>query len=256
MAEPRPPSLILRLIPVVLLTLSATIILLSFQIEPTDIQCVRHNFVWSPAESAIAYHWETFSDNDFFTKTPFFGLMPTQDLEDAWAEVLPEHPIAIPTSKLPELGHSDPDDPEWIRHPSEPDLILGIPEYAAQLGCLNYIRQWSYSAQRDFSYLASFQGDDRAAQWERTHRCLERLRQAVMCWADTGVLIKYWPNAEQAARRPGEMQHYDMGTYHHCRDFERIRDWTEENGVREVKMQNLWWSGGEDMPCKLYGIGC
>ncbi|KAK4240936.1 hypothetical protein C8A03DRAFT_41566 [Achaetomium macrosporum] len=239
----------------ILLALSILITVLAIFLEPSDVQCVRRNFVWSPATDQIEYHWETWADNDFFTKSRFFGLEPTQEIEDAWSEILPEHPISIPASKLGALNQSYPaDDGDWIRDPEDPDAILGIPEYAAQLGCLNYLRQWSYSAQRDYSYLASFQSSDRVAQWERAHRCLERLRQAVMCWSDTGSLIKYWPDKNAAADRPGEVLHYDMGTYHYCRDFDKIQDWTRANSVKSVRMQNLWWSGDEDVLCKTYGI--
>ena len=57
--------------------------------EPSDIQCVRHRFSWSPAIDSIKYHHETFDNIDFFTETPYFGLVPTQEIEDAWNEILP-----------------------------------------------------------------------------------------------------------------------------------------------------------------------
>ena len=147
---------------------------------------------------------------------------------------------------MPDLNQSTPpDDFSWIRHPKDPNSLLALPEVFVQLGCLNFLRQWSYSADRDFSYLASFQGEDPVV-WDRAHQCLERLREAVMCWADTGVLLKYF----NPSPKEGEENQlvFDMGTYHYCRNFEKIRAWTEENAVDSVVMENLWWSGGgEDL---------
>jgi hypothetical protein len=40
---------------------------------------------------------------------------------------------------------------------------------------------------------------------------------------------------------------FDMGTYHYCRDFEKIATWTRKNAVSSVKMDNLWWSGSNDV---------
>jgi Mycotoxin biosynthesis protein UstYa len=61
----------------------------AFQLEPSDGQCVHHSFSWSPALDQIEYHWETFDDVDFFTKTPYFGLRQTEDIEDVWNDLLP-----------------------------------------------------------------------------------------------------------------------------------------------------------------------
>jgi hypothetical protein len=72
-----------------------------------------------------------------------------------------------------------------------------------------------------------------------------KVRQAVMCWADMGVLMKYFDP------RPGNDHEdrllFDMGTYHNCRDFERIKEWTEENAVEGLKMDNLWLGGSHDV---------
>jgi hypothetical protein len=90
-----------------------------------------------------------------------------------------EHPIAIPSSRLGDLGRAgSEDDPSWVRDPQNPDAILALPEYAVQLACLNFLRQVGYRAERDFTYLKRFSGGEDLV-WERAYQCLERLRHAI-----------------------------------------------------------------------------
>jgi len=77
--------------------------------------------------------------------------------------------------------------------------------------------------------------------WERAHQCLERLRHAVMCWGDAGVLIKYLDPHPNEGRE--ERLLFDMGSCHNCRDFEKIEAWTVEHSVPGIRMNNLWWGG-------------
>ncbi|KAK7943316.1 uncharacterized protein PG986_012429 [Apiospora aurea] len=235
---------------VVLCSLSALVSFCAHSLKATDIQCVRHQTSWSPATEAIEYHWETWEDFDFFTKSGYFQRKPSEEVDQAWDALLPKHPIGIPASKLAALGQSDSaDDASWVRHPGDANQILALPEYAVQLGCLNLLRQWSFSPQRDawaqnpkmdYSYLASFQGDEPIV-WERMHQCLERIKQALMCWGDTGTIIWHYPT------EPGERVHFDMGTLHKCRNFDMIQDWTKAHQIEAVTMDDLWWSGDKNV---------
>ncbi|TVY64238.1 hypothetical protein LSUE1_G008771 [Lachnellula suecica] len=163
-----------------LLLSSIFLLVLAFYISPTDAQCIRHNFVWSPALDQIKYHWETFPDYNLFNESKYFALSPTTEIERLWEEVQLSHPISIPSDKLELLNQSyHADDEDWIRDPEDSNAILAIPEYAAQLGCLNFLRQWTFSPYRDYTYLASHQGGNETL-WKRSHQCLERLRQAFM----------------------------------------------------------------------------
>jgi hypothetical protein len=72
-----------------LILASVFISIRALKLEPTDAQCVQDSFSWSPASDQIAYHWEAFANIDFFTKTPYFGLVPTEEIEDAWNDLLP-----------------------------------------------------------------------------------------------------------------------------------------------------------------------
>ncbi|KAI0151864.1 hypothetical protein GGR57DRAFT_470578 [Xylariaceae sp. FL1272] len=235
-----------------LFTASVTIIIAATLLEPSASQCVRHNYSWSPAASEIDYKWETFENIDFFTKSPFFSVIPSLAVDNAWNDILPKYPIGIPKARLQDLNQSE--DGDWAHAPGDENTILAIPEYVAQLGCLNFIRQWSYfprvdNLYYDYSYLASFQGGKEVVL-ERTHQCLERLRQAVMCWADSSVVIKYADVAEDFKKR----WMLDFGTYHNCRNFDKLQAWTRNNAITSVSMQNLWWSGDRDVMCEEFGI--
>lgn len=105
-----------------------------------------------------------------------------------------EHPITIPSSRVESLGHGNSaDDPDWIRDPHDTSNLLALPEYAVQLGCLNFLRQVGYRSDRDFTYLKSFQGDD-SLVWARAYQCIERLRHAIMNFDWIGLLLElaYW----------------------------------------------------------------
>lgn len=41
---------------------------------------------------------------------------------------------------------------------------------------------------------------------------------------------------------------FDFGTFQRCRDFEKIQEWTQQNGVKHVVMDNLWWGGSNTVP--------
>lgn len=232
--------------------LSTTICVKAFTYQPTERQCDDSSYVWSPASDHISYSWST-EYVDLGTYTPYFDVSYKDVVEDAWDQIMPsmcysnlkkcandwllllEHPISIPTSKLPELNQSTPaDSSSWIRDPNDQDSILALPQVFVDLGCLNFLRQWSSKFDdHDYSNLKSFQGGQKLVD-DRAHQCLERLRHSITCWGDTTVILEFidepWTKV-------------DFGTLHYCRDFEEIRQWTKESAVRHVTLDNLWWGG-------------
>lgn len=73
----------------VLCSLSAVVSFCGHRLKPTDIQCVRNRSSWSPATNAIEYHWETWEDFDFFTKSGYFQRKPSEEVDQAWDALLP-----------------------------------------------------------------------------------------------------------------------------------------------------------------------
>jgi len=80
------------LLSIALFLCSCTFFITAFFIEPTDRQCDLHTYPWSPAVDSIRYHWETFENVQFSMTTPYFGFVPTEDIEQAWDELLPRMP--------------------------------------------------------------------------------------------------------------------------------------------------------------------
>ncbi|KAI1754832.1 hypothetical protein F4782DRAFT_552766 [Xylaria castorea] len=165
--------------------------------------CFHHNYFWSPTTAEIKYKWETFESIDFFSKLLYFGIAPTRGLCQSWDELFPQHPIGIPNSELPALNQSV--DVDWVHDPGDETTILAIPECAAQLGSLNFLRKYNYGPQDsgmyyDYSYLAAFQGGEELIL-KRTHQCLERLRQTLMCWPDSGVVIRHAEVTEEFGKK-------------------------------------------------------
>ncbi|EPE30615.1 hypothetical protein GLAREA_03582 [Glarea lozoyensis ATCC 20868] len=201
--------------------------------QPTERQCDDNSYVWSPASDHISYSWST-EYVDLGTYTPYFDVVYKQVVEDEWNKIIPKHPISIPSSRLAELNQSTPaDSPLWIRDPNNRDSVLALPQVFVDLGCLNFLRQWSSKFDHDYSYLKVFQDGDKTVN-DRAHQCLERLRHSISCWGDTTVILEFIDEPYTKV---------DFGTLHYCRDFDRIGQWIKENGVKEVELDNLWWGG-------------
>ncbi len=143
--------------------------------------------------------------------------------------------------------------------------MLALPEYAVQLGCLNLMRQTAYRLDRDYTNLAAFKGNE-SLIWERQYQWAEPVRQALMvssgfvffyvrvnidvskCWSDVTPVGRYYTNPMEDPMKTNRGMAFDFGTFQRCRDFERIQEWTEQNGVKHVAMDNMWWGGSDSVP--------
>ncbi|RAK96757.1 oxidase ustYa family protein [Aspergillus ibericus CBS 121593] len=201
------------------------LLILSFARLLNGTACNNHFYSWSPAKDVISYHWTFFNNTPFFTEDEFFKLELSADLEQAWADFLPHHPIAIPRGRMTDLNQSLD-----LTFAQSGDHILALPEVFVQLHCLHFLWQFSHRQEYDYSNLAS-SSPERLT--ERANQCVERLRRAIMCWADPGVYIKQRINGTIGV---------DLDTYHRCRNFEDIRQWTLANGVKSVYMHDGWWN--------------
>lgn len=113
----------------------------------------------------------------------------------------------------------------------ENQTARGIPEVFLQLKCLNTLRQHTHRRSYDFSGLPAFSGNELAVM-EEADACLDRLRQAFMCWADTTPILKEIV--------PNVGTNYDMKTLHYCRNFDAILSWTEQHGDKDVQLTDIW----------------
>jgi hypothetical protein len=97
---------------------------------------------------------------------------------------------------------------------------LAVLEVFVQLDCLDLIRQLSRRDQRDYSNLPAFQ-IGKTSVWHRAHQCIERLRQNVMCWEDTSLILQEI-NPNPPLGSEGQLL-FRFDSCHRCRDFDRIK---------------------------------
>lgn len=161
-----------------------------------------------------------------------------------WLTIV-EHPIAIPKSRLLDLNQQvSLDDDTWAHDTSHPESILAIPEVFVQLHCLDIVRRFSYQLQDDDDSVSSSPLNSTVTSWKKVNECLERLRRAVMCWGDTGVIMHYFDTAGEPSARNRLLD--DLSSYHKCRDFEKIKLWMSENRVESTRMDSLWAENNEE----------
>lgn len=209
----------------------------TWTLRPSDAQCAKRWSIWSPVDRGEKQSWKMFPDLTLFSKSEFFGTN-FQDIDAAWDTYLPNHPIAIPTSRLNDL--KIPSNGPYIHPPRVESSVLAIPEAFVQLQCLNLLRKHlaQYTEGVDYSHQAGFTGSKEIVM-HRADLCIERLRNMVMCWSDLGTILQ--PLVEEPGKQPRSL--LDFATRHKCHDFSSIREWTKENAVRAVRMNDAWWGG-------------
>lgn len=72
-----------------LLPCATVISFAALRVQPNDVSCDRLTYPWSPAFDVVRYHWETFEDHGFSLNTLCFAFDQTDELENAWHELLP-----------------------------------------------------------------------------------------------------------------------------------------------------------------------
>ncbi|KAF4513343.1 hypothetical protein G6O67_000622 [Ophiocordyceps sinensis] len=207
---------------------------------PSDAVCESRDISWSPVpRAARKWTWGFFPRATLFTESEFLAVKtPIEELEGRWKRYLPDHPIAIPARQLKTLHLPRS---SYAHTPRSPDSILAIPEVFVQLECVNLLRQ-HYAHRKDEGYdyspLAAFGGPHHVVL-RRADLCIERLRDAIMCWGDLSAILQGLHIGEH-----GE-PHSDvrLDAAHKCRDLDAVREWTEKNAVRAVRMDNAWWGG-------------
>ena len=140
-------------------------------------------------------------------------------------------------ARVSDLNHSLERGAQGERDPNDRASLLAVPEVFVQLDCLNFIRQLSHSDQRDYTDLPTFQLGN-ATVWHRAHQCIERLRQNVMCWADTSSILQEI-NPDPPEGSEGQLL-FRFDSYHRCRNFDRIKAWTDAHAVHGIKTSEIW----------------
>ncbi|KXX81085.1 hypothetical protein MMYC01_202794 [Madurella mycetomatis] len=206
----------------------------------------------APAFEAVRYQDVQFQ-NSFSEKSVYRGK-PTPRLEQAWLDLWNFGPMNIPLERLgalnkstevnwqrtkPESGHGvignlegEPT-PETRPQPATKPQVIAWYGYVVfhQLHCLDFIRQYTYRDQYDYSRQPAFDGTPEQVR-EHVDHCINSLRIHLQCTSDvTPYLIK------RDARRPLGIDP-DFNTQHKCRDFQRIHKWAKEHELKTSDYQN------------------
>ncbi|PCG89967.1 Protein of unknown function DUF3328 [Penicillium occitanis (nom. inval.)] len=213
-----------------ILSLLAFMIILT---EPKD-KCVRQVSTWSPA-------LEIFNDNDL-SQQRFDGALrdpnrfrgpPSQDIDDAWAE------ITYPNGGLVRLSKDQLDRVNASEYAAEyteemgGGYIAGI-EVFHQLHCVNMLRQATYM---DYYLPRNKEWEDQATLRYHLDHCIDMLRQKLMCDPDVGMVTYVWAKGWRQAFP-------DFNTVHKCRPYSKVLDWARTNYVHSRNVSDLERAAG------------
>ncbi|KIW69492.1 hypothetical protein PV04_05365 [Phialophora macrospora] len=183
---------------------------------PDDAICAACDSAYTPPPLRnLIRRRTTLFTADLDISTPFKG-QPTPDVEAAWANITSIGMIRLTDADLTALNRHT-----YTLHPSLGGGGMGFIAVFHQLHCIDMLRrgvsEWHYGHRPDSS-----------GGYHLDH-CLDVLRQATMCRADTNILTWDWV--------PGMTLPVANGTVEHtCRDFDAIYSWAS---ARNVKFEDV-----------------
>ncbi|KAF4628572.1 hypothetical protein G7Y89_g9576 [Cudoniella acicularis] len=228
---------------VCLVTLVALFWLASGIIRPPTLKtCLKQTEAYSPAFEAVELYDTNFV-NAFNQRNKYIGP-PTPEREEAWVKLWDQAEVLIPSEEMEKLNVSGDMLGEYMKAPvDEGHGYVGGLEVFHQIHCLNYVRQFTWYLMDKYTEETMPPGFKNPLKVLRMHtdHCIETLRLALMCHSDvTPVLVKmdryYDPPRPQA----------EFSSYHRCRNFEKIVEWNEENGLSTFGNVNAHTNHGHD----------
>ncbi|KAF1945197.1 hypothetical protein EJ02DRAFT_451766 [Clathrospora elynae] len=177
----------------------------------------------SPAMHQVEYSHTKFELPNPLNSSKYVGI--TNDVEDAWMDVayLPDQMIS--KADFPKL--QKPADAMQVTDPrtGETGYRVGI-EVFHQLHCLNLLRMSTYP-----EYYPKLWWSDTNDKPERVREhldhCIEILRMNLMCFSDVNVFTFH-----KQAGKEGYWPDYE--SHHVCRNFDKIKQWANDNAMPEA----------------------
>ncbi|CAN9343053.1 unnamed protein product [Alternaria alternata] len=179
--------------------------------------------VFSPAKHVVEYSQTKFELANPLNSSKYVGI--TDDVENAWMDIayLPDQMVSM--EDFPKL--QKPVDALQVVDPKtgETGYRVGL-EVFHQLHCLNLLRMSTYP---DYYPKLWWSDTNDKPEKVRAHldHCIEILRMNLMCLSDVNVFTfhpqegkkGYWPDYE---------------SNHVCRNFEKIKDWANDNAMPDL----------------------
>ncbi|PPQ72879.1 hypothetical protein CVT26_003500 [Gymnopilus dilepis] len=184
-----------------------------------------------PANVAIEYQQDLTTFNGSFDFPSIYRGDPTPQVDDAWFRISTGiRTTRLTLEQLRKIGKEDTLSKVKYQEADGGGYIAAV-EFSHQLHCLNLLRKYvhfDYYGQSD-----PFFTESRPETYQRhLEHCIEALRQALMCSADTGMITFEWV-------RGFSMPYPDFNTKHRCRDFEKLVAWQTANGVNDVPLDRI-----------------
>ncbi|OAA76771.1 hypothetical protein LEL_06455 [Akanthomyces lecanii RCEF 1005] len=174
------------------------------------------NEIYSPAQSVVEYETVRFTGGLKGDPSPYMGS--SGEVDAKWEELYGKAAVsqidAAMAAKLPNATTPFNEDPSHY--------IVTLDVFH-QLHCLNMMRKLVYPDiyPKDLTS-GSAESRDNVVHFEH---CYEQLRQSLQCHSDVSTI--FWEWSERRKRYLGNAH-----TTHTCRNFEKIRQWGNENRAR------------------------
>ncbi|KAI2607962.1 hypothetical protein GGR54DRAFT_389811 [Hypoxylon sp. NC1633] len=157
----------------------------------------------------------------FSEESPYAGP-PSEDIDRAWANLLDHVNIRASDRELASSNQTS------VQLPSGQDSLVWM-DVSHQLHCVKYLRQWIYR-----NHYHPEVGPEEIPHWLlHIDHCLDLIRQALMCRADTSLMTFQW-----AADRREPMLKLESPE-HVCVDWKDLMEKVESRRVSDADMAVL-----------------
>lgn len=191
--------------------------------------------ITGPARTAVEYERKVI-DTNIYIKNDFIGE-PRPEMDVAWEELLKSTLRSSPHShNLDNLLIYDVADQYSAVSPSElvdessvklndvTGRVLITLEVFNSLNCLNYIRKFTFRSYYNKNDTDSEQFD---AEVKHFGKCVERVRQTIMCYGDISFGTYVWIK-DRLAPFP------NTRNVHECKKWSNIQQWIEEHATPDL----------------------
>ncbi|KAK8090451.1 hypothetical protein PG997_005412 [Apiospora hydei] len=191
--------------------------------RPSDGRCAVQLSPYSPYLESGDLGFEDYTEqNHLMQPSPYRGH-PTPAVEDAWLRLWRLPYIQFPEDKLQALNKTPA---ERYAHTKDGG-VQGFLNVFHQLHCLNFVRQYTYRDQYDYSNVTTFRAPDALVRGHVDH-CVETIRKYLMCNADVTPVVFERDESNGVGFKS------DFNMRRKCRDFGKIQRWTMENAASAV----------------------
>ncbi|KAJ8064631.1 hypothetical protein OCU04_006957 [Sclerotinia nivalis] len=182
------------------------------------------------SKSKISLSEMSFNQEELLVNPQYFGLAessiyagaPSTDLDNAWQDLLSGINIRVSQAELERTNQTS------VQLQNSQDRLAWL-EAFHQLHCVKFVRQAIYSNH----YFPDVSGDERTHWLLHADHCVELLRQAVMCHADTSLMTFEWTSENE---KP--MLKLD-GPKHTCVNWDDLRLKVQPRIVSDEEMGSL-----------------